>query len=125
MELKDLIYYDWVEDTDWVGVVDVDLGGGYDWNEFHAFYSPSRRIYFYGSESGCSCDSFSSYYWSEDQWQQATSKQELMAAINRYFDSLYTKRESLRVKILYDTNAFRPSEYKSRSVSKTIVIRES
>ena len=45
---------------DFVDVVTVELGEGYDWDTLAAFYSPSRRRYFWASGRGCSCDSLSS-----------------------------------------------------------------
>lgn len=48
-----------LKSLDFVPVVSVDFGGGYDWDEFHAWYSPSRRVYFWTSGAGCSCNSIS------------------------------------------------------------------
>lgn len=46
---------------DWIGVAKLGSGGGYDWCDFNAFYSPSARRYFWHGDSGCSCNS-----WSDD-----------------------------------------------------------
>lgn len=58
MSIKDLIYHDIEGVEDFIDVVDVDFGGGYDWDEFHAWYSPSKRRYFWAEGSGCSCSYF-------------------------------------------------------------------
>lgn len=43
---------------DWVTVV--ELGeGGWEWEEFKAFWSPSSRRFFWGGASGCSCSDWS------------------------------------------------------------------
>ena len=39
---------------DWRHVVSLG-GGGYDWAELHAFYSPSARRFFWRGGAGCSC----------------------------------------------------------------------
>jgi hypothetical protein len=42
---------------DFVSVV-YESTGGYDWSAFGAYYSPSRRRYFWLHDGGCSCNSF-------------------------------------------------------------------
>lgn len=44
--------------ADWVYVASIDSGGGYEWVEFHAFWSPTARRYFWRGDSGCSCNSW-------------------------------------------------------------------
>lgn len=39
----------------WVHVVSLVGGSGYDWADLHAFYSPKERLYFWHGDSGCSC----------------------------------------------------------------------
>ena len=42
---------------DWVTVA--ELGeGGYDWQEWKLFYSPSQMRYFWHGRSGCSCSNW-------------------------------------------------------------------
>lgn len=43
---------------DWVLVGELGDGGGYEWTDFNAFYSPSARRYFWHGDSGCSCNSW-------------------------------------------------------------------
>lgn len=42
---------------DFVPVLFVDEGG-YEWAEFHAWYSPGQRRYFWSGQTGCSCFSY-------------------------------------------------------------------
>lgn len=46
---------------DWVVVAELSDGGGYEWTEFKAYYSPSARHYFWYGDSGCSCNSWDNY----------------------------------------------------------------
>lgn len=39
-------------------VIEVDHGGGHEWSTLKAWYSPSRRRFFWLSDSGCSCNYF-------------------------------------------------------------------
>lgn len=58
--------YNWVTNDfvripgteDWEPVGDADSIGGYEWDVFAVFWSPSARRYFWGAEGGCSCNSF-------------------------------------------------------------------
>lgn len=54
------VYYDRAHamPTDWVHVASIDEGGGYDWTEFHAFWSPTDRRYFWAGDAGCSCNAW-------------------------------------------------------------------
>ena len=55
--------------TDWQHVLTVSSGGGYDWQTFHAFYSPtSRRFYWHGA-AGCSCNDWGDELASESGFQ--------------------------------------------------------
>lgn len=68
--------------ADWVSVVEMG-SGGYEWNEFKAFYSPSQRMYFWKGDSGCSCNS-----WDDDVYSQSDlengDKDSLLRAWERY-----------------------------------------
>lgn len=111
MEIKDLFEYDrgtWWRELDWVPVVSVDLGGGYDWNELHAWYSPSQRVYYWGSGSGCSCNSWREYFSSVADFENGQTRADLMAGIGRYFDDQYRDYPTDRVAALAEANAFSP-----------------
>lgn len=99
--------HEWVDGLDWLPVVEVDLGGGWDWEEFHAWYSPTARRYFWGSGSGCSCDSFTDDFRSVGDFENG-DRPALMAALNRYFDAMYTQKPQERVRALTEANAFDP-----------------
>jgi hypothetical protein len=92
--LIDVLYsYDsdepWFKTVDWVPVTSIDLGGGYDWEEFHAWWSPSARLFYYGSGSGCSCNSFSDDYRKVDDFSYTPRKEEVRAAARRFVDGSY------------------------------------
>ena len=59
MNKQDWAEYDIYEamegSEDWQHVVSLVGGGGYDWTELHAFYSPSARRFFWHGATGCSC----------------------------------------------------------------------
>lgn len=42
---------------DFMHVTSLDAGG-YEWAEFHAWYSPRQRRYFWSGQTGCSCYSY-------------------------------------------------------------------
>lgn len=106
-ELSNLLYNkDSLVGDDLVPVTGVDLGsGGYEWDELHAFYSPSRRRFFWYSDSGCSCNSWGDELRTIDDFENGT-KADLMAAINRYCDDGYGVTGTKRVDALYEANAF-------------------
>lgn len=79
----------WFKNVDWIPVTSIDLGGGYEWEEFHAWYSPSARLYYYGSGSGCSCNSFADDYHQLEDFESTPRKEELRAAALRFIDRSY------------------------------------
>lgn len=112
-DIRDLFEYDrgdWWRRLDWVPVVDVDLGGGYEWDEFHAWYSVSERVYYWGSGSGCSCDSFTDNFHSVGDFANGRGRAEVMAALTSYFADHYTPYPQEAVRALYTVNAFNPSQ---------------
>jgi hypothetical protein len=36
-------------------------GAMYEWDDFYAWYSPAERRYYWGYQSGCSCNAFELY----------------------------------------------------------------
>lgn len=100
------------EGLDFVPVVSVDLGESYEWDEFYAWYSPSRRAYFWISGSGCSCNSIHDDVGSLDDFENGRARSDVMAALNAYFDSRYRVSNSDRAAALYEVNSFRPSEHR-------------
>lgn len=96
---------------DLVPVTSVNLGGGYDWDEFHAWYSPSRRVYYWASDSGCSCNSFGDGLDSIDDFENGRSRADVMAGANRYFDDQDTNPAQERVRVLHEINSFNEKEH--------------
>ncbi|MDY7542649.1 MULTISPECIES: hypothetical protein [unclassified Cryobacterium] len=56
MKVDELIYHPVAGVEDFEDVVSVGEGGGYDWDQLEAWWSPSRRKFFWISGSGCSCN---------------------------------------------------------------------
>lgn len=96
-----------LKSLDFVPVVSVDFGGGYDWDEFHAWYSPSRRVFFWTSGAGCSCNSISDDIYSIDDLENGRERADVMAAVRSYFDGRYDDKPGDRVEALAEVNAFR------------------
>lgn len=68
---------------DWVTVV--ELGdGGYEWEEFKVFYSPSQRMYFWHGGAGCSCNSWSDDVHSVGDFENGSEKTAVMSAWERF-----------------------------------------
>lgn len=101
-----------VKELDFVPVVSIHLLEGYEWDEFHAWYSPSRRMYFWTSGSGCSCNSIADGIYSLDDLENGRARSDVMAAVNRYFDDRHDSERYAtdRADALYETNSFRPSK---------------
>lgn len=107
-QLTDVVYdFEGLYDLDFIPVVSVDLGISYEWDEFHAWFSPSRQMYFWGSGSGCSCNSFADGFRSIQDFENGRERSDVMAALNRYFDAQYENHPQERVAALYDVNSFR------------------
>lgn len=116
LELATLFEYrnrEKLDALDWVGVAHMDLGSGYEWNEFAVWYSPSERRYFWLSGSGCSCNAFGDSVYSKDDFENGTKK-DAIAAGNRFCDESYgTAHVSESVVLSHTISAFRPSVVQS------------
>ena len=66
--------------VDWVPVASHESGGGYDWIDFHAFWSPSARRYFWDGDAGCSCNS-----WGDNLYRLSDFRVGNKAALQRAF----------------------------------------
>lgn len=69
--------------TDWVHVLTMDDGGGYEWSTLHAFYSPSARRYFWLADFGCSCNWWGDFIESEADFNNG-KKDDLERAIRAF-----------------------------------------
>lgn len=97
-----------VAENELIEVVAIDLAESYEWEEFHAWYSPARRVYFWASGSGCSCNAFGDDIRSLDDLQNGRERSDVMAAVNAFFDESYRDAPSDRVDALYRVNTFQP-----------------
>lgn len=108
-DLNDLLEYtsgrEELKNSDLVTVLSLNLGSGYSWNEFHAFYSPSRRRFFWASAAGCSCNSWSDYVGTLDDFENGLTRADVMSALNRWFDEEEASPD-IRVRALAEINSF-------------------
>lgn len=67
---------------DWKHIAYATSGGGFDWEEFHCWYSPSERQYFWIYGSGCSCHDLSDLIPHKGSFENG-SKQDAIRALKR------------------------------------------
>lgn len=72
----------------WVEVAQLGDGGGYDWCDFNAFYSPSARRYFWHGDRGCSCNS-----WQDELETSASFEDGDRAALIRAWETFVMDNE--------------------------------
>jgi hypothetical protein len=113
MKVSDVVYdysYDgsrpkiYEETADFEHVVSVRLGGGYDWDDLEAWYSPSRRKFFWLDGSGCSCNSLGDGVTSIADFD-AGNRDELSSAVRRKYDESCTSYSGLASELLKDLAA--------------------
>lgn len=109
MEIADLVYRDWAKELDFIEVVDVNLGGGYQWDEFHGWYSPSRRRYFWSGDGGCSCNAWGDNLYKLDDLENG-SKDDMERAMRSYLDGVYNVSASDVLDAVRQVKTFRPVE---------------
>ena len=109
MTIEELIYRDIEGTEDFVDVVDVDFGGGYEWDEFHAWYSPSKRRYFWAEGSGCSCNYFGEDLYKLDDFSSG-SKSDLESGLRSYLDEAYSARPADVLDAVAKVKTFRASK---------------
>jgi hypothetical protein len=98
-KVSDFIYFPSLElatqTADFQHVVSIDFGGGYDWDQLEAWYSPSRRRFFWLSGSGCSCDSLGDGVYRLADMSEG-NRESLVAAVRaKYNDSYRAAQGSL------------------------------
>lgn len=120
MNVSDVVYaytYDgttpkvYLETEDFQHVVSVDFGDGYSWDSLEAWYSPSRRRFFWLEGAGCSCNSLGDDVSSIADFA-AGNRDELTAAVRRKYDETYsggTGRASELLSDLARVKTFRAS----------------
>lgn len=66
---------------------------GYEWDEFRAYYDPKARIFYWHSDSGCSCN-----YWGDSLYTlgdfENGDRAALLAAVDRWRDSTYCTNDA-------------------------------
>lgn len=115
-DIGDVFEHAWSEDQyrgteDWVPVLTIDGGGGYDWTTLHAWYSPSANRYYWGGSSGCSCNWYGQDFNSVSDFQTG-DRPALMAGIRSFMsDHEYTFRATDVVHAIMAANVFNPKEH--------------
>lgn len=111
MKITYLIHKDWAKDLDFIEVVDL-IGGGYDWDEFHGWYSPSRRRYFWDYGSGCSCSSWGDELYKLDDMMNG-SKVDMERSLREFMDGAYSFVPSDVLDAVAQVKRFRPGKEES------------
>lgn len=95
MDIKELTYPEITGADDFRSVVSIDFGGGYDWDSLEAWYSPSKRRFFWVEGSGCSCNSLGDGITSVDDLTSG-NRDELASAVRaKYADGYDVSTEGL------------------------------
>ena len=125
MKVSDVVY-DWsygdekppvyAETEDFQYVVGVELGGGYDWDDLQAWYSPSRRKFFWLEGSGCSCNSLGEDVRSLNDFS-AGNRDELARAVRQKYDDSYSSGTGQASALLEDLAAVKT--FRASSISRT------
>lgn len=83
--------------ADWVMVIDAESSGGYDWDAFFGFYSPSTDVFYWHSGSGCSCDEWGDGLNSPADFEQSKDRNDMQRAFDRFRQELgWGPRNSIR-----------------------------
>lgn len=89
MKVSEVVYTDVEGVEDFQYVLSVELGSGYDWDDLFAWWSPSRRRFFWLDGSGCSCDSISTGVYGLGDFTSG-SRSELASAVRAKYDESYS-----------------------------------
>jgi len=111
MKVSDLIYHPVEGVEDFQHVVSIGFGGGYDWDDLEAWYSPSKRKFFWLDGSGCSCNSLGDDVYGLADFSVG-NRDELAAAVRRKYDDSYSGRQNMATDLLNDlatVKKFRPA----------------
>lgn len=73
---------------DWHHVA-AGIFGGWEWDEFQCYYSPSARRYFYLGASGCSCYGFDDAIDGPGDFENG-SREDAQRAAKSFLDNLYS-----------------------------------
>jgi len=105
MKVSDIVYSGPVAGTeDFQEVVSIDFGGGYDWDSLEAWYSPSKRKFFWLDGSGCSCDSLGMDVSKLEDFTVG-NREELANAVRAKYDNTYSSGTGRASDLLADLAA--------------------
>jgi hypothetical protein len=110
MKITDVIY-DPIDGTeDFQEVVGLDLSqGGYEWDSLEAWYSPSKRRYFWVEGSGCSCNSLGDDVRRLDELANG-NRDELVSAIRAKYEEGYNVSPSDMLADIATVKTFREAK---------------
>ena len=89
------------EVSDFRHVVGIELGEGYNWDSLEAWYSPSRRKFFWLSDSGCSCNCLGMGAGEIGAFESG-NRDELASAVRRKYDEQCSSATGLASALLRD-----------------------
>lgn len=70
---------------DWQHIASAEANIAYEWDEFHVWYSPSERQYFWIYGSGCSCNDLSDLIETKESFENG-SRDDALRALKREGD---------------------------------------
>lgn len=88
MNVFDVLWRKPEDAADLVFVVEVDFGDGNFWDTLVAWWSPSRRMFFWVSDRGCSCDSLGEDVRSIEQLEAGDRAALISAIRNKYAEKV-------------------------------------
>lgn len=106
MKVSDITYSEISGTEDFQHVVSVELGGSYDWDSLEAWYSPSKRRFFWLEGEGCSCDYLGSGIGRLDDFSSG-NRDELARALRDKYDGAYNARPTDLINDLATLKKFR------------------
>jgi hypothetical protein len=101
---------------DFQEVVSIGFGGGYDWDDLEAWYSPSKRKFFWLEGAGCSCNSLGDDVRSLADFSVG-NRDELASAVRAKYDSLSSPGQNRASALLADlatVKTFKPVRLDAR-----------
>ena len=88
MKVNDIAYRTIDGTEDFQEVVGIEFGGGYEWDSLEAWYSPSKRRFFWVEGSGCSCNSLGDDLYRIDDLESG-NREELTNAVRSKYANGY------------------------------------
>lgn len=74
---------------DFEHVLSIDTIGSYEWDSLEAWYSPSRRRFFWIEDSGCSCNYLGQDVWSLSDFLDG-DRDALLRAVRSKYENAYS-----------------------------------